>query len=109
MAGESRDPSALDPVVHQPVRLAVLSLLATGYEADFNFLRHALAVTDGNLASHLRVLEDAGYVEVDKRFVGRRPNTLYRLTPAGRTAFAGYREAIGRMIGLSDGPTFRGR
>jgi DNA-binding transcriptional ArsR family regulator len=92
------DPMALDDVVHQPVRLAILAILCAGHEADYRFLKASLSVTDGNLSSHLRVLENAGYVQVVKRFVGRRPNSLYSVTSNGAQAFQNYRRILDGII-----------
>ncbi len=74
-----------------------MGILGEGYQADFVFLKHTLALTDGNLASHLRTLENAGYLEVKKQFLGRKTNTLYAATKAGKEAYAEYRKV---MLGL---------
>jgi DNA-binding MarR family transcriptional regulator len=66
--------------------------------ADFQFLQHQTGMTPGNLSSHLRKLEDAGYVEVTKEFVDRTPHTALRLTPKGREAFQEYRRNVKRFI-----------
>jgi DNA-binding MarR family transcriptional regulator len=76
----------LDNVVHQRVRLGILTVLSEADRADFAFLRDTLELTDGNLSSNLQVLEQAGYVEIEKTFEGRRPRTWVRSTPAGRRA-----------------------
>ena len=83
-------PDALDPVIHERVRLGILTLLLQSQELDFVTIKHALRVTDGNLARHLRVLENAGLIRVRKTFVRRRPRTYYRLTPEGRRRFVQY-------------------
>ncbi len=88
----------LDPLIHAPVRLEIISVLAVNEQVEFTFLRSLTQTTDGNLASHLRRLEDAGYVEVEKRFVGRRPQSLYRLTKAGRDAFERYVDALEALL-----------
>lgn len=80
----------LDETIHQRVRLAIMSTLAGVERLEFNELKALLALTDGNLATHARVLEDAGYVKVEKRFKGRKPQTLYSLTASGRGAFRAY-------------------
>ncbi|MFT3913589.1 MAG: transcriptional regulator [Anaeromyxobacteraceae bacterium] len=80
----------LDPIVHAPVRLAVLSLLATLDEAEFTHLRERVGATDGNLSVHLTKLEEAGYVAVKKGFAGKKPRSTYRLTERGRAAFLAY-------------------
>lgn len=76
----------LDNVVHQRVRLGILTVLSETAQADFAFLRDTLQLTDGNLSSNLQVLEQAGYVKVKKTFEGRRPRTWVRATAAGRRA-----------------------
>ena len=82
----SLDLSSLDPVLESRIRVGVLALLANGDTVDYTHLRDRLEVTDGNLATHLRRLEESGYVRVKKSFVGRRPNTAYVVTPKGRSA-----------------------
>ncbi len=81
---------ALDRVVHEPARLAILTVLASANEAEFKFLESALGLTAGNLASHAAKLEAAGYVEVTKSFRDRVPVTSYRITDAGRRALDGW-------------------
>jgi len=76
----------LDNVVHQRVRLGILTVLSEAERADFAFLRDTLRLTDGNLSSNLQVLEQAGYVRIEKTFEGRRPRTWVRSTAAGRKA-----------------------
>lgn len=80
----------LDKLIHEPARLAIMAVLHACEEADFTYLLNATGLTKGNLSSHLVKLEEAGYVAIEKRFVGKRPNTLCRLTPAGREAFQEY-------------------
>ena len=89
----------LDPVIHERVRLGVLALLVQHGELDFTTLRGALGVTDGNLAQHLRVLEEYGIVAYRKTFVGRRPRTYYRITPTGRRRFHQYLEQLRALLG----------
>lgn len=98
------DPSAIDRVMHVPMRLGIMGLLCQGYQADFSFLKEALGATDGNLASHLRVLEEAGYLKATKRFVGRKPNTMYAATADGKSAYATYRRAMLDLLSV-DPPT----
>ncbi len=89
-------------LIHQPVRLqimAALNALDEETQLDFKTLRDMLQVTDGNLATHLRKLEEAGYITVTKTFVGRRPRTYVAITPAGRLAFAGHIEALKEILG----------
>ncbi len=92
----------IDEVIHGRVRLGVVAYLAAVEEADFNTLKAKLEVTEGTLSVHLRKLEDAGYIAIEKSFRGRRPLTQARLTPAGRAAFRGYLDAIGKLAGLGD-------
>src|SRR5512141_291033 len=80
----------VDRVIHEPARLAIVAVLAACESADFVYLRNATGMTQGNLSAHLSKLQDAGYVEIEKRFQGKKPNTLCCLTPAGRTAFKQY-------------------
>jgi DNA-binding transcriptional ArsR family regulator len=91
----------LDPVVHGKMRLAVLSLLYGVDEAEFTWLREKTGSTDGNLGAHLLKLEEAGYVAVEKKFVARKPMTLYRMTERGREALTGYVEALKQLLGAS--------
>ncbi|MGH9479758.1 MAG: winged helix-turn-helix domain-containing protein [Terriglobales bacterium] len=98
----------LNPVVHGRLRLALLSLLAGVEEAEFTWLRATTAATDGNLGAQLLKLEEAGYVACKKRFVRRKPQTLYRLTRAGRQALADYVRALRQLLGPAAGAP-RGR
>src|SRR5437870_4316315 len=84
------DHAAIDEVLHSRVRLAIVAFLAGARTADFSAVRAATKTTDGNASIHLRKLEDAGYVAVEKRFVARRPQTLYSLTERGRQASLAY-------------------
>src|ERR1700722_6797169 len=89
----------LDPVIHGKLRLALLSLLAGVEEADFTWLRQKTGSTDGNLGAQMLKLEEAGYVEMEKKFAGRKPQTLYRMTPEGREALAKYVAALKKLLG----------
>ena len=93
----------LDPVVHGKLRLAVLSLLISVEEADFTWLRQKTGSTDGNLGAQMLKLEEAGYVAMQKRFAGRKPQTLYRMTEAGRTALTEYVQALKQLLGEAIG------
>lgn len=81
---------ALDRVIHDRFRLGVVSALAVSQSLTFNDLKKALGATDGNLSVHARKLEDAGYVVCEKKFEGRVPRTVYRLSPQGRAALEDY-------------------
>jgi DNA-binding HxlR family transcriptional regulator len=89
----------LNPVVHGRLRLAVLSLLSGVEEAEFTWLRGKTEATDGNLGAQLQKLEEAGYVAVKKKFVLRKPQTLYRITETGRQALTEYVRALKQLLG----------
>lgn len=90
--------ASLDTAVHGPVRLGVLTALATDDALDFTTLKHRLSVADGALGIHLQKLESSGYITSTKRFIGKRPNTLYQLTQTGRKALFDYLEIMQRLI-----------
>ena len=81
---------SLDRVIHERLRLGIVSALSVNESLTFKDLKGILATTDGNLSVHSRKLEDAGYVQCEKKFEGRLPRTEYRLTEKGRTALEGY-------------------
>jgi DNA-binding MarR family transcriptional regulator len=89
----------LDEVIHGRVRLGIMAFLSTSGGADFTTLKTRLQLTDGNLSVHIKKLEEAGYIATEKAFVGRKPQTSVKITPKGRTAFAAYLEAIGKLVG----------
>jgi DNA-binding MarR family transcriptional regulator len=93
------DIGKIDDVIHGRLRLGVMAYLANAEVADFNELKSVLEVTQGNLSVQLRKLEEAGYVTIEKSFLGRKPRTQIRLTADGRKAFADYLDAIARLIG----------
>jgi DNA-binding HxlR family transcriptional regulator len=91
----------LNPVIHGKLRLALLSLLSGVDEAEFTWLRTKTGSTDGNLGAQLTKLEEAGYVSVEKKFVLRKPQTLYRMTEAGRRALTEYVAALKQLLGAA--------
>jgi len=91
----------LNPVIHGKLRLALLSLLTGVEEAEFTWLRNKTGSTDGNLGAQLARLEEAGYVRVKKKFVQRKPKTLYRMTDAGRQAMTEYVQALKQLLGTA--------
>jgi DNA-binding MarR family transcriptional regulator len=93
------DIGKLDDVIHGRMRLGIMAYLAEAEVADFNELKALLQATQGNLSVHLRKLEDAGYVGIEKSFLDRKPLTRARITPAGRKAFAEYLTAIAKLVG----------
>lgn len=92
------DEAGLDRLVHERVRLGIVSTLAVHESLTFNDLKTLLDVTDGNLSTHARKLEDAGYLDCDKGFDGRIPRTEFRLTAAGREALERYLEHMEALI-----------
>lgn len=90
---------SLDRLIHEPARLQIISLLSVLEEADFLFVLRQTGQTRGNLSSHIAKLEIAGYVEVNKAFVGKTPRTVYRLTASGREAFDLYRQELMTVLG----------
>ncbi len=89
----------LDRLIHEPARLVIMAYLYVVEAADFLFLVRQTGLTLGNLSSHMSKLEAAGYIEVEKKFVGKKPHTMLRLTPEGRTAFETYRSSMEQVFG----------
>jgi DNA-binding MarR family transcriptional regulator len=94
MNQQIRTIAELDRVIHEPGRLMIVALLFGSDTADFLYLQHETAMNKGTLSSHISRLEEAGYVEVEKTYRGKVPQTLLRLTPAGRKAFDRYRRKL---------------
>ncbi len=88
----------LDRVIHEKGRLAIMSMLAASPELSFTELRDALEMTDGNLTSHMRTLQEAGYVSVSKSYENNRPLTTCSLTPAGKKGFANYVNLLEQIV-----------
>lgn len=91
----------LNETIHQPVRLRIMAALVAleaGVEVDFTYLRGLLQVTDGNLGAHLRKLEEAGYIAVNKTFVERKPRTFVSITAAGREVFREHVAALESIL-----------
>ena len=88
----------LDRVIHEKGRLAIMSMLAASPELSFSELRDALSMTDGNLTSHMRTLQENGYVAVSKSFQDNRPLTTCSLTAAGKKAFANYIDLLEQVL-----------
>ena len=91
-------PEDIDPVIHERVRLAIVSALAVAPEMSFSELKSTLGLSDGNLSAHATSLQKAGYVEIAKTFKGRRPYTTLRLTAVGQEAFRCYIETLRGII-----------
>jgi DNA-binding transcriptional ArsR family regulator len=88
----------LDPVIHAPTRLAILSILITVENANFTFLKEATATTDGNLSTHLTKLEASGLITIQKTFKGKKPQTICAITKKGRRSFHQYLEQLDQII-----------
>lgn len=88
----------IDRAIHSPPRLMILAYLAAVESADFIFLMNQVNLTRGNLSSHLKTLEESGYIDIQKEFVDRVPRTLIRLTDQGRTAIQTYKEQMRTII-----------
>lgn len=93
------DLGRIDDIIHGRMRLGIMVYLADADAADFTELKTVLEATQGNLSVHLKKLEEAGYVAIDKSFVNNKPLTRVSITPEGRRAFAAYLKAIGALIG----------
>ncbi len=89
----------LDPLLHSQLRLAVMSILLSVEEAEFVYLKEKTQATAGNLSVQIDKLNEAGYIEVEKSFVGKKPRTVCRITSAGRKAFEEYVQALKSYIG----------
>ena len=91
-------PSKFDRMIHQPVRLAIIAVLAGCESADFTFLLNATEINKGTLSKNLSALEEVAYVEITKGYKGKIPNTSVKLTAKGRRAFTQYRRQYRRFI-----------
>lgn len=96
--GEMPSISEIDKTIHEPARLMIMAHLFVVESADFLFLQRQTVLTWGNLSSHLSKLEGAGYVDVKKEFVDRKPHTVLQLTSKGRTAFQEYRQSMKQLF-----------
>jgi DNA-binding HxlR family transcriptional regulator len=92
------DYQQIDDTLHSRIRLAIVAALVSVEQADFNFLRDTVKTTDGNLSTHLRKLEDVGYVAAKKRFVERKPQTTYKITEKGRRALEEYVSTLEKFL-----------
>ena len=91
----------IDPVIHSPVRIAIMSILISVLEADFSYLKKITKTTDGNLSSHLTKLEKIGFLNVNKTFIGKKPHTCYKITKKGIESFQDYLKALENIIKVS--------
>ncbi|MBW6474367.1 MAG: transcriptional regulator [Anaerolineaceae bacterium] len=88
----------VDRIIHEPARLLIMTILSMAEKADFLFLLTETGLTRGNLSTHLSKLEDTGYVEIEKTYRGKIPQTLCAITPAGLEAFEKYRKQINKFL-----------
>lgn len=92
----------LQKVFDHRIRLGIMSVLLVSDWVEFNSLKEVLDVSDGALASHIKTLEEAGFLEVRKRFIGRKPNTSYRVTDAGKKAFNEHLNALEQLLKMRE-------
>ena len=88
----------LNKAIHQKARLGIMSILMASEEAEFNYLKESLKLTDGNLSTHLSLLEKEKYIRIKKKFVKKKPKTLCQMTEKGRQAFKEYLENLEKII-----------
>jgi DNA-binding HxlR family transcriptional regulator len=88
----------LNKIFDSRIRLGIMSALVVNQSVNFNELKVLIQVTDGNLASHLKTLEESGYVKIQKGFIGRKTNTTYSVTRSGEKAFKTHLDALEKMI-----------
>ena len=92
------DFKSIDPIIHSPARMGIMAILTQTDEVDYTFLSERLGLTDGNLTTHLKKLEETGYVRCTKGFIGRKPRTTYRVTARGRSAFERYIDSLETVV-----------
>jgi len=94
------DYQQIDDLIHSRIRLAVMAALHTMGSASFSMIKKSVGATDGNLSVHIRKLEDAGYLHVEKSFINRKPVSIYNLTTSGKTALKKYIQYLESMLPL---------
>jgi DNA-binding MarR family transcriptional regulator len=97
-AGRAQPAENIDRLIHEPARFQIMANLYVVESADFLFISRQTGLTRGNLSSHMSKLEDAGYLEVEKEFLGKKPHTMLKLTDKGRAAFDRYRENMKKAL-----------
>jgi len=88
----------LDKILHQKARLGIMSILMVSQEAEFNYLKEKLKLTDGNLSTHLSLLEKEKFIKIKKKFVKKKPKTVCQITETGRKAFEEYLKDLEEII-----------
>ena len=106
---EGNDELLLDRLIHEPARLAIMTVLSSVKAADFVFLQRTTGLSKGNLSSHLTKLEEAGLLKIEKRFVNKKPNTNVELTPVGKHRIADHWSQLDRLKNLLKVPAEAGR
>jgi len=101
MSNDLRRVTELDRLIHEPARLLIVTILSTVESADFLFLQRETELTKGNLSAHLRKLEDAGYVKIQKTFKGKLPLTVCKLTAVGTKAVTEYRQQLQSFMDMT--------
>jgi DNA-binding MarR family transcriptional regulator len=96
---EIKQLAEIDPLVHSPARLMVLTYLYVVDSIDFVYLKRVTGLSWGNLSTHLTKLEDAGYVKIEKTFQDKKPNTMIQLTKQGKQAFRNYKDEMQEVLG----------
>lgn len=96
------DYQLIDDLIHSRIRLSILAALSSLGQASFTMLKQSIGATDGNLSVHIKKLEDAGYVSVEKSFVDRKPMTTYEMTQTGKTALEHYVKYLESMLPLGE-------
>ncbi|MFC1949167.1 winged helix-turn-helix domain-containing protein [Chloroflexota bacterium] len=97
---EAKSVASVDRLIHEPARFNIMAYLSVIQSADFTFLQTQTGLTWGNLSSHINKLETAGYVVVEKEFVGKKPHTMLHLTNKGRVAFSDYRKNMRKALDI---------
>ena len=92
------DYQKIDDVIHSRIRTAIMAVLVTVDEAEFTFIRDKINATDGNLSVHLKKLEESGYITVIKKFIERKPHSIYSITEKGRKAFMDYIQILENIV-----------
>jgi DNA-binding PadR family transcriptional regulator len=93
---------SINKTIHEPVRLLIMSILYNTEEVDFVFLLNETKLTKGNIATHIRRLEDDGYLKIKKEFIGKKPHSTYTITEKGRTEFKNYVEFMKKILKMID-------
>ncbi|MFW9950333.1 MAG: winged helix-turn-helix domain-containing protein [Candidatus Thorarchaeota archaeon] len=98
--GDIKSIAEIDKLIHEPARLSIIAHLYVVESADMVFLKNQTELTWGNLSSHITKLEEAGYIIVEKRFKGKKPQTLLQLSKQGRKSFEDYRRKMSKVLGV---------